>query len=173
MTASEFVRRVKQLAPSVDEMKRIGLDSELIDLVDQIFRIDRRTERNVDLKNPILELIENYDLSKFEARAIRFKDRPVIENDNTIFASDGINDLMIDNKTGVIMLRDLENQTVLSCATSANSFLNALLVLMEYQALISMKDCRKDLSIKSKYASMATSAAGGDEYLKYYETLVR
>jgi len=138
MKADEFVKRLEELAPSIEEIVSRGFTRKYADEYRRSFFLHPKTTEISVFPNPLVELIYKYDTSNLEIGMItlgqnnaHFTPRP----DRILVGSIEADPLVINlNNNAVEMLdHSCPDYVMTKCAVSGERFLKALLLLASFK----------------------------------------
>lgn len=172
MKSDSFVKRLKELAPSSNDLVKLGVSEKFI--------LDFINSFNCKIKNigfhhdnEMIELVMKYDVTKLEIGMITFFDS-VAENENYYFVGKFEQDyLCLKKKTGEIVVVDNydKNREIYKCANFASNFLDAILLSAAFltERLLEVTN-ENDSELNS--IKRISLLAGGSEYENFYKTLL-
>jgi hypothetical protein len=177
MNADEFSESLYRLIPDLTEMLAFGLSLKHCERVRSSFVVPRIKENTAGIRDPLLDLVENFDVSKLEIGPVRFDQRCkefYRQNDRRImFAMDDADYLVIDNETHEIAVEDSQSPgyVVGYCAKDGTHFLEALLEMARRSTVHYPVDLQNLPVIDyCENAKVCAEKAGGKKYLWFYKT---
>jgi hypothetical protein len=175
MTANQFAEALRACAPAAEQLRRLGLSSAGIEknLAGYYCKL-RPDSSTTQGREPLIELIENYDLSEVDIGSTRFGS--TVEKRGPkwrigTFASDL---LVVDPQTGKIQVEEFPSAGHLlwECAESGSEFLDALGLAAAFLSRCSWDvGLYDDQAAHLSVANECTIAAGGDCYRDFYLVL--
>ena len=174
MNAKEFVNKITQLKPKIDELIDSKYSDEFIN--SQLSEYDILIKNsNFKIKNnEIFNLIEKYDVSKLRIHDINFLDEEDLQSFENIFlfGAHEIFHIGFDVTTYEVLAYDLgKDEIFLKCASGPQSFLDAL-----YQIKTLERQLLLDKELVKRYEELATETVkecsylvGGEKYKAFYE----
>ncbi len=172
MTSSEFVERLKALAPDEKDIFEIEPDKEFVEQYLSSYSLKRINDDTVS-NDPLLDLIYKYDISPLDISMIGFNNKEdVLETDKYIFfGKEEANALVINKITNEVILLNSEDPDYIisKCSKDTDSFLEALLLVEEFnQQMFFDEDLVEDqIAIMAKAKEIA-EIAGGEKYLNFH-----
>lgn len=174
MTASEFLKKIEAFTPSRNDFIKAGYDNEFAEELMLEFKYQDLGSKN-NLHNELLNLIYNYDVSKFVIGMVTFY-RDLEENsDFYFFGNFEADKLAIDKRTGQVVMIDHGNTNFVMCLCAVDSehFLSAICcswkTLTEYLLHWNKSKNPKD---RLKTINICTNEAGSEECRQFYESLL-
>jgi len=175
MTANQFAEALRVCAPPAEKLRQLGVSSGGIErTLAGYFSKLRPDSSTTQGKEPLIDLIENYDLSKVDIGSIRFDS--IVERTGPkwrigTFASDL---LVVDPQSGEIQVEEFPSAGHLlwECAESGSKFLDALVLAARFLGCCSWDvELYDDQAAHKRVANECTIAAGGDRYRDFYLVL--
>ena len=174
MNADKFVERLKVCAPEQSELELQGLSA----LEAQAFRasfVCKKKPEPTGSDNPLLDFVGRYDCSDVLIGVVSFDNEPSDKGDHWRVGKDEADALVIDKITKRIQVKDHANpeHLIYYCAEDGNKFLDAMLV-----AACFLGRCSVDENLYNnrdegfERAKECANAAGGEQYLKFYFTMM-
>jgi hypothetical protein len=169
-----FAQRLQELAPSKEELRRFDVDEQFIEFFRARFFCTPKPRSNNRLLTDatVLSLLQDFDCSKVEIAIITFLLDPVEGVTHYIFGNAEQDILALNKISGEIEVLDYADNThvIWSCASSGESFLEALLVSAEYLTNKLKSDNSHD---KETYLFQhCVDVAGGHKYANFYQMLL-
>jgi hypothetical protein len=162
--------------PDLGEMLASGLSTKHCERVRSSFVVPRIKDNETRIRDPLLDLVTNFDVSTLEIGPVSFDQRykeyyPQYDH-VTIFAMDDADFLVIDNQTNEIAVVDSQSDgnVIGFCAKDGTHFLEALLE-MARRTTVHYPFSRHNLPVIDRCgnAKACTAKAGGGEYLWFYK----
>jgi hypothetical protein len=170
MKASEFVEKLKLIAPSLDSLIARGYSEDGAMRILKSYEAEYKTDVNL-FQNELLSLVKNFDTSGVEIGLIRFD----LENQNDILLEtpnlfrvgwvEG--DLLVVNKqTGEVQMEDCysEEFIITKCAENSEKFLDAIFEIA--------KPNTTHLNSQDDKIALCSRLAGGEQYKEFYKLLL-
>ncbi|MDO3645139.1 hypothetical protein [Mucilaginibacter sp. L3T2-6] len=173
MKADEFVDKLKDMAPSIEDYLKIGYSEKLANDVIKSFLIEEK-EQNSNYKDELLKLVDMYKANVFEVAIVKFNEA-VIEKSNYYLVGEVEADwLILDKITGGINIIELYSEEFLwKCASNGKNFLDALFEVNKFITKTSLdanyKEDQEDVCLM---AEECAEQAGGNAYLDFYKMLL-
>jgi len=173
MKANEFVEKIQELKPNLDDFKNVEISEELISDWMKEFDVPQISTNKFDTE--ILTLISTYDLSNLRINDITF-DSNYQEDTEYIYFGYDINDRLVLNKhNGKIFAYDgFGGRIVYKCAENEEMFFDALYEIAKFSKEKMThhypEEIRDEKSMKVAY--IAALKAGGEEYEDYYKSIL-
>lgn len=174
MTAAEFIEQIKDFAPSIEDIKKVGLSDDFAVLLSNEYKYAIRDVTSHS-ENEIDNLINNYDLSKLAISLISFNKQIIETEDYRFFGDDEADLLGISNATQEIVMTDHEapDFVMLYCAANPSAFLDALLAAWRTLTAILIDDSKSDdKKFRLQAIKTCSDLAGGDKYHQFYYSLI-
>jgi hypothetical protein len=172
MTAAEFVKRLAECAPSIEDLAREGYPPTIVSEFHDIFFAGPKPRRTESMEDPLLELVTNYDVSSLTIGMVKFRPAEFDPQLGWIVGKDEADPIVIDRATGEVQLRELGKEwfVIAPCATDSSHFLDAMAAVacfMSRNMLDSTLD--DDNEEKHRLADLCAQLAGAPKYLSFYE----
>jgi hypothetical protein len=175
MTAEAFVEEIARNAPSMDHMRRIGIDGELASEFTREHMLTRFPGKQVPMpeEDPLLTLLKGFDLSHSRIGSICFAQPPKLEGDRLIIGDIDADPLVYNLLTREITFCDHECPSFVmsKVAKDGGAFLDALAIASK----LFTSTLLGEIPFPTGYdahafpvAKRCAEAAGGDEYLDFY-----
>ncbi|MBC6999642.1 hypothetical protein [Cytophaga sp. FL35] len=176
MTSIEFADKLKSLAPSKESLSRLGVDDEFIKHYLNSYNL-KRIKNEIAHIDPILNLINNHDVSNFDIGMINLNSADdVFETEkNIIVGSYDADMLAIDKITDEIVILDWENPdyVISRCSKDSETFLYAILEVAKINKEMFFDEGLSENQQAIKEKSMEIAGIAGDErYLNFYLTIL-
>lgn len=177
MDTELFVKELKLLAPSKENLKKFNVDDSFIDYFRSRFYCIPKSQDIIknysgDL---IISLLDAYDCSKIEIGTVNFLFEP-IENVAFYHIGNVDGDILVLNKISLkIEVLDYTNtdHVIWQCSSNSNGFLEALLICAEFFVLklenFSLVENKKYMA---EVINECIEKAGGFEYVGFYQMLL-
>lgn len=173
MNAKEFCDRLSHLAPSSEDLIKIGFKKNECHLM-QRYYLCKGPINDKHFDDPLLDLIHNYDVKNVEIGYVVFKRnmkaigtyQPIGNVDADILAYDTI------NKEIVVLDYSDSNNVLWKCARSGNEFLDALIIVAKFTTNSLFNDSLEDQGINNTTAQLCSETAGGNDYLNFYKMVL-
>jgi len=173
MTATDFVDKLKVLSPSREALDLRGYKGIHNDAIWNEYNIARKEKTFKETGNPVIDLMENYEMESRGISNITF-DTIYDHEDYIGFGSTDVFLLVIDKKTGMINTLDISDDYSFhtECAKDAGSFLDAIVIAMEYHTKILKGEMKLTTENSEYYRNLCATAAGGTAFYAFYFMLI-
>ena len=174
MQADEFARRLLALRPSVEQLRSEGLTDQEAETLRESFLAARRRGERRYRDNPLLDLVESYDVSGVEVGMVSFGKEVEDTGTGWLVGSVEADNLLVDRKKGHVVVREFNQENLLwRCAVDASSFLDAILAIGTFlEASGRDESLSEDDTSRKVVAGQCARMAGGDEYSDFYKMLL-
>lgn len=174
MTAEEFVKSIRELKPKESDLSELSYSTELSEQWLKQFDITKNSDNYYD--DPILSIINNYDVSSLNINDFTFDNEPFDDGQLFCFGWDVTGDrIAIEKNSGKIIAYDVYVDRITSqCAENSESFLGALVEIMKFfreKILSDYEEAERDHRSR-EVAYIAALKAGGEEFEDYYKSLL-
>lgn len=172
MLAENFIKKLKENAPSIESLKGIGFkDAEAEKFVLSYIGVEKSFYQNV-YKDELLRLVNNFDLQNLEVRMISFYEK--IEEDlNFYFVGKAEVDLLVVNKmTGGVQIYEFDSPHHLlwDCAANGAKFLEAVMHSEPFSNKCMFDEkLWNNNKIILEIALDSAEIAGGDKYIDFFK----
>jgi hypothetical protein len=167
MMPVDFVNKLSDAMPSVEELDEYGMDESEIEDIRRTF-FARKRDKPIDLsglpESSLTRLVRDYDCSTLEIGLVRFRETAKMLEHGWCFADCEAEEVVV-TRDGTILLVDAGHPR-LKCARDGTGFLNGLGEFIDLR--------RRKVEWKSRVSEAARKcavAAGGDEYVEFFEML--
>ena len=172
MNSSEFVQRLKEIAPSEEKLRTIETDEKFIEEYLNSYNL-KKIKGDTVTNDPLLDLIYKYDVSSFDISMIVLnEDDDVLDTDQyIIFGNEDSATMAIDKVTNEVVVLDSEepDYIISKCSKDTASFLESLLLVEEFnQQMFFDEGLAEDQSAIRNKAKEIAEVAGGERYLSFY-----
>ncbi len=137
MNAEEFVRRVRECAPKINDLKELGYTDDSAKAEQKCFACDKISDDGA-LENPLLDLIKRYDCSSLEIGLISFSPEcyDYLDIDQSAYIPVAVMEsdpVVVDKISGKILILDHGNLNFVmsTLADSGEKFLDSLIRMAE------------------------------------------
>ena len=172
MNAEKFKIELERLMPTVERLESIGFtNNEIINQLRGGYLFEKKIVGGYNFKDPILDIITNYEVSKLSVRNISFRSKDdILTNDKYIFFGNYDSSLLAINKsTNEIVEIDWMdvNYVISHCAASSDQFLDCIIYLERN------KGFNSDETLSSNYlCENLMKMAGGEKYALFYKNIL-
>jgi len=177
MNAEIFIRRLKELAPSVEDFKNYNVSENYIK--DHISRYDCKprynTYFNIITSDEILQLLQAYDCSKVGIGNLSFVNEVIEAEDYYQIGNVELDILVLNKITLEIEVRDHDSldYVIWPCASKSDLFLEALLACAVFlRSLLSNPLLEQDKDYMLDVVNLCSEKVGGEKYLDFYKMLL-
>jgi hypothetical protein len=173
MKAEEFVLKLEDNAPTVNEYLSVGYSEKLAKEVSESFYCPRKKNNSVYI-DELLRLIDSYNIKNFEAASVIFNENIIEEPDFYLVGEVEADWLIVDKITGIVRVVELySTQPLWPCAANGNKFLDALLEIKLFIKKTSLdKNWIEDQNILCAISEQCGNIAGGEQYIEFYKMLI-
>lgn len=177
MTVQDFVKNLSGI-PSEDSIQLLGkmeLNQDFIYEYINKYVFKLKSTIYTEYNNELINLVQNYDGSAVKIGMITFDIEPFEDENYYYFGLFEIDFLVINKKTGEILLVDYDdiNHVIFHCAINGNNFLDAILMAAKFLERLPFDDhLRHDQVQIYNIAETCSHLAGGNKYLDFYKTVV-
>ncbi len=177
MDQNEFVKELLTLPFEDKAYFNVGLDEEFIRKNrNRYIAVERRTPSkfNTSFKDPIISLIQDYDVKNVEIGMINFG-REVTNNSSFIvFGTFELDRLAISAITKeIVMLGESVDEIGLYCAMNGQRFLDSIIVIGKFLEKCGLdENLYNDEDANSLMAEQCAELAGGSKYLNFYRMML-
>ena len=177
MTYREFVSQLASTAPSHSDLSAVGLRDDLALKIINQHHIQPR-ESQVEIQFPVhdgvIDLIRNYDVSKLEIGMVSFLDIPVNHGNYLHFAQVESDPMLLSLKGDVLVVDWQQfDHVIWQCAANSGKFFKAMIITSQFLTLNLLDDAiYNDETLATSVAASAAHAAGGTDYLSFYQMLL-
>ena len=170
LSAEEFVDSYKEIVQPENVYIEAGLSKDYVENIISKYRIKLKGSPRIEQSNPVLSLIDNYDVSNLEIGMISFSSSILRTKDYILFGKDEVDDLAIDIATNeIVVLENNQKNVIQYCATNGDSFLSAILEMAKFLEKRSLNDqLFNDESANVTVAKKCAQLAGGEKYSDYF-----
>lgn len=176
MNADDFVKRLGECIPPQEKLNALGLPkSRIREKINSRRATPRAGIPATRNQNPILELIQNYDLSTVDIGMVTFLNRVIRKEGKLIIGEFEQDPLMLNESTGEVYISDhiKPSHIMCKCALDGAHFLDALIIAARHLSECGVNyPLAWDQTLKHSVAQECASKAGGKEYLKFCEVLI-
>ncbi len=175
MTAIEFLEKLSQ-NPKKDIIDYL-IESDVGDSFVEEFINNYKFKKRQGLKrfkDPIKDLVENYDGSTVNIGMVNFEIKPYEDSDYYYFAQFEVDLLAVDkNLKTVVLLQSGTSEVYAKCAQNGSKFLEALAEAAPYLARCGIdKDLYDIQDIACQMAEHCSTIAGGFDFIAFYKMLM-
>jgi hypothetical protein len=174
MKSSEFLEQIRTFAPSKEDFIKSGIGNDFAEKLVREFEYDD-LDQNLHSTDEIVNLVSNYNVTKFVIGMITFY-REVEENsDFYFFANFEADKLAINKQTGQIVMVDNADTSFVMCLCAIDSehFLSAISqawrTLTNY--MLAGKKTRKSED-ESDEIDICTRLSGDEQCRQFFEILL-
>lgn len=175
MTANQFAEKLRACAPPVGKLRDQGVSAAGVERIRAGYFCGYRGSASVqDRKDPLFDLLENYDLSGVEIGSICFCNEVDRSGSKWRIGSCEQDWLVVEPQSGEIQVVDFSrNEHVLwECAANGSKFLDALLLAADFLGRCGWDvQLYNDQSAHQRVATECTNAGGGERYRNFYLTI--
>ncbi len=177
MTANEFAAGLKKCAPSREKMLAEGLsEAEANQFLASFLCSEDSVQSHLNnVSNPVLDLINRFDVSTLEIGMITFL-KPVVEIEQRwLVGKDELLPIVINQLTEEVTVEQItpNRHTIQLCARSGGNFLAALLSIACFLGKCSYDtQLYEDDLAKYEQARKCAELAGGERYRSFYQYLL-
>ncbi|AFZ67251.1 hypothetical protein Deipe_1731 [Deinococcus peraridilitoris DSM 19664] len=171
MHEGEFVRQLRQVTPSVHDLVSRGLSAELASEVIRGYSIHPKSRIVASgMQDPLVRLIENYDLSNFHLADVTFPKEVECGRWGCVVGHYAGDDLVRRASDGSVFLMELgtTGHALYECAESGDKFLDALLRSAQFFG----RSLASDQLEARRMVRECTALAGGERYARFYNSLI-
>ncbi len=170
MDTNQFVSAISNMKPTPENFHNMNLPPDLIKRYISSFEITRTSD--VLHGSTLLELLENYDLSKLDVHDIKLEYVLPENQDYWFFGSTASGDYLAINKLTkqVVCLNYYDLSVQYECAVTEEHFLDALLLLMVHSKEKMLTGTSK--ATPSETAYLCSLKAGGERYEDFYLSII-
>jgi hypothetical protein len=175
MNVIEFINKLNDI-PFPKEIYRNADYSEqfIIDLI-EAYSVKKKNKLYIRNNNPIIELMDNYDLSKLSICYTSFYEKYEEDAEFIFFANFDADILAIEKETEEVCLIDsqsINNYRMLSCAASSSNFLATLVEAANFNEKRAIYQDLQESKIAEDKANLISEIAGGNKYLQFSKLLI-
>lgn len=172
MLAETFIKKLEENAPSLEDLKKIGLnEKEAEKFISKYFGTEKSFYQNV-YRDELLRLVNNYDLKNVEVRMISFYEK--IEQDIKFFyiGKAEVDLLVVNKSTGEVQIYEFDSSDHLlwDCAANGAKFLDAIMHSVPFSIkCIFDDDLWNNNKVILEIALECAEIAGGDKYADFFK----
>lgn len=174
MLADVFVRELWRCAPTIDQLRAVGLDEVQARRFREKNRCLLRTsDDSADNEHPLQDLLKRYDSSSVEIGMLRLTSLKEFPEYSVIGKAEA-DLLVIEHRSGEIQVRDHHDpvRIIWRGAASEDAFLDALLSLACFLVRGAINEVPwDDQALNCSEAGRLASLAGGPTYEDFFKVL--
>jgi hypothetical protein len=172
MKAEEFVIKMKEAAPSIDDYIKKGYSEKLADTVVKSYFADKKKD-STKYKDDLVQLIDVYDTSNISVGQIKFYSEIDERPDYYIVGQMEADWLIVDKITGIVRVVELYTGIdIWECAINGSIFLEIMLMIKKFIAKTVFDDLWDDQNITCMMSEECSRVAGGEQFLEFYKILL-
>jgi hypothetical protein len=175
MTLEYFIQKLGELKPAENLLINEGFSGIHLDVFKKGYALEKKEPRHTIIDGNLIERL----MAEYETQYIRFNDYSFTEEIEVIdglsvFCTSSHSIIGFKNATGEIIEYDIEEMSEMNfCSKDIDSFLDALLPLLELQSLqLQGLADSNDNETNEKYLSICVSKAGGSKYMNFFKHVV-
>lgn len=177
MNQNEFVKELLTLPFEDSVYMNAGLDEKFIRKNrNRYIAMERRTlsKLNTDFNDPIISLIQEYDVKNIEIGMINFGKEIVNSSSFIVFGTFELDRLAISNITKeIVMLPESSDEIGMYCAMNGQKFLESVIFIGKFLEKRGVDDnLYDDEDANSLIAEQCAELAGGTKYLNFYRMML-
>jgi len=176
MTEIEFIERLKGVPFSYEEYLKIGLDEDfIIEKVSAYNPGKRLSNLSEHSDNPLIRLVEDYDVSKTEIGMVWFGAQVTDTEDYSYIGKFEVDFLCVSKLTKEVVILSFDDPSSIAyrCAQNGASFLDAIIVAAKFLEACGIDDnLYNDQEAICSMAENCSELAGGNKYLNFYKVLL-
>lgn len=174
MKAKQFVEHLEALAPTIENLQKIGLNKdEAITERKTYFCNKRPNPLSLPGGNEVTTLLTEWSAGQIEIGMIRLFDEPVQINEGLKIGLVEADPLVITNEGKIIVYEKNTQHILWRVAQSPDSFLDALLIAADFLTKTGMGIIDfEDVDAAKQAANDCAMAAGGSDYAQFYLMLL-
>jgi hypothetical protein len=177
MQPATFVKQLAAMAPSTSDLEESGLSREFAREIAESFVCVKRARPLEAPKgaDAALELLRGWDLSNVEIGMVRFPDPPSGEPQGICIGCVEADQLVIHQKTGEVLVYEYgaKGHVLWRVSRTGSKLLDALINTARFlEEKGSDESNNQDPKMAHRVALECATAAGGTEYLEFFEMLV-
>jgi hypothetical protein len=178
MTHIEFIEKLKTIPLKHEDYKKLGLEDDYIinGIIKRYTLVNRREggQRLVIKDDPIVLLINEFDLSWLVISMISFNEELEVSNDLIFFAKFEVDDLAINRVTNeIILVAESTEEIMYYCASNSAAFLEALIFIGAFLQKRSVDEfLYEDENANISIAEECSELAGGEKYFSFYRMML-
>jgi hypothetical protein len=169
MTADEFSRELRSLAPSVEELRKLGMTPDGIERYREGYFCSRVSTS--DTEDLLLDLCSNFDVSTVGVGTIAFCQLREFDSDYWQVGECESDPVVVPKLGGLVSIRDHENlkRQCAVCAKNSEGFLAALLEAEKFLSQCPFyPEKRAQGQQRFVVLDRCVLLAGGKEFRKFY-----
>jgi hypothetical protein len=171
MTLEYFIQKLDELKPAENLLINEGFSGIHLDVFKKGYALVKKESGHTITDGNLIERL----MAEYETQYIRFNDYSFTEEIQAIdglsvFCTSSHSAIGYENDSGEVIEYDLEEMsTMYFCSKNIESFLDALLPLLELKTLrLQGLVDRRDNETNEKYLSICVSKAGGSKYKNFF-----
>jgi len=177
MNQNEFVKELLTISFEDSAYMNAGLDKKFIKSNrNRYIAIKRKIpgKFNTDFNDPIISLMQEYDVKNIEIGMINFGKEPVISSDFIVFGTFELDRLAISIITKeIVMLPESLDEIGMYCAMNGQKFLESAIFIGKFLEKRGIDDSLfDDEDANSLIAEQCAELAGGSKYLNFYRMML-
>lgn len=176
MTEIEFLKELRTAVFSKEVYAKMGLDDDYINKQIEAYNPrPKRPSQTISSNDPLIRLVNDYDLSKTEIGMISFEPEVTETEDYYYVGKDEVDFLCISRFSHEVVLVPFDAPLDIACKCAQNSslFLEAIVTLAKFMEKRSIDDdLYNDQAAAVAMAEYCSEIAGGDQYLNFYKYLL-
>ncbi len=176
MTEKEFEVKLKKIPFPDSRYKELGLSNDFIDKSRMRYSITQKPyKHNSMIEDPLVRLIQEYDLSKVEIGMITFNAKVYESDDYFIVGKFDIDSISISKitKEVVVISDEPGHREIYKCSQSGAKFLDSIITCAKF-----LENCVVDIKLYENQKMICSTSetcseiAGGSKYLNFYKVLL-
>jgi len=174
MKAKQFVERLEALAPTIESLRKIGLnEDEAIAERNTYYCSKRPNPLLMSGSNEVVTLLTEWNIGQIEIGMIRFFDEPVQIKEGLQIALVEADPLVITNEGEMITYEKNSQHILWRVAQNPDSFLDALLIAANFLTKTGMEIIDfEDVDAAKQAANDCAMVSGGRHYTQFYLMLL-
>ena len=168
-----FVEQLQTIPLPPEAYKEAGLDDDYLDEVAERFSVSKRAGANVVSDDPVVALLNSFDVTKVEIGLIEFDNTATVRGKYTVFGKFEVDRLAIDAGGAVVLLEETADTVTMQCAADSGRFLDAVIHIGKFLEKRSVDDALFDDEPANRVvAGECAALAGGKQYVDFYTMML-
>ena len=174
MKAKQFVERLEALAPTIENLQKVGLnEDEAIAERKTYFCSKRPNPLSLSGSNEVVALLTEWSAGQIEIGMIRLFDEPVQINEGLQIGLVEADPLVITSEGEMIAYEKNSQHILWRVAQNPDSFLDALVIAADFLTKTGMDIIDfEDVDAAKQAANDCAMVVGGNDYAQFYLMLL-
>jgi hypothetical protein len=174
MKAKQFVERLEALAPTIENLQKVGLnEDEAIAERKTYYCSKRPNQLSLSGVNEVVALLTEWNVGQIEIGMVRLFDEPVQINEGLQVGLIEADPLVITSEGEMIAYEKNSQHILWQVAQSPDSFLDALVIATDFLTKTGMDIIDfEDVDAAKQAANDCAMAVGGNDYTQFYLMLL-